>query len=255
MERPSGVLVTRSRAQAGRLSDALRARGLEPIELATIAFRAIDESAAELGRVDTASVDDIVFTSANGVRFMTQALAASGREVGDFGGARVSVAGPATAKAAEAAGWHVDLVPPRYVAESLVEAMIAAGVAGRRVLFPRARHARELLPNALRAAGADVQVAPVYESYVPPAAATTLAALRCEDITCLAFASSQTVRNFADAAEVAGRQDLREVPVAAIGPVTGAAAQALGLDVVVTPTRSTIVDFADAISAWHSASS
>ncbi len=82
---------------------------------------------------------------------------------------QVAAVGAATAAAAREAGWNVAVVPGTYVAESLVAAL-AGEVAGKRVLLARAEVARDVIPEALRAAGAVVDVVDAYRNVVPEAA-------------------------------------------------------------------------------------
>lgn len=88
-------------------------------------------------------------------------------------------------------------MPERYVAESVVEGLLQRGVAGQRVLLPRAREAREVLPEELRKAGALVDVLPAYET-VPAATRRedVLERLEAGRIHCVTFGSSSTVENF-----------------------------------------------------------
>ena len=85
--------------------------------------------------------------------------------------------GEATAAAAREAGWNVALVPESYVAESLVTHAGGEIGAGNRVLLARAAVARDVIPDALRAAGAIVDVVDAYRNVMPEG--TAGAATRC----------------------------------------------------------------------------
>ena len=152
------IVITRSREQASELVRRLEDLGAEPIVAPSIriapleSFEALDRAAAEVGGFDW-----VVFTSANGVdHFMARLLAGAG-DVRDLKGVRVCTIGPSTAARVERYGIKVDLTPPEYRAEAVIEALKArTPLAGLKFLLPRADIAREVLPTGLRAEGAEV---------------------------------------------------------------------------------------------------
>ena len=93
-------------------------------------------------------------------------LAAAGRDARALAGARVAAIGPGTAGALREHGVIADVVPERFVAEGLVEAL--ADVPVRRALVARAAEARDVLPDALRERGAEVDVVALYETVAEP---------------------------------------------------------------------------------------
>src|SRR5687768_8647624 len=160
------VVVTRARTQAGELSAALEKLGAEVHEFPTIEIGPPDD----FGPLDAAirdldSFGLIVFTSVNGVEAFLKRLQFHGFDLRAIPrDAKVAAIGPATAQRIEQAGLRVDVVPEVYRAEALIEALDAHPLAGERVLIPRAKVAREVLPEKLREAGAEVVVLPAYES-------------------------------------------------------------------------------------------
>ena len=85
-------------------------------------------------------------------------------------GATVAAVGPGTAAALREAGIVADVVAERSVAEGLLAAL-PGGLAGVRALVARAEEARDTLPEGLRAAGAEVDVVPLYRTRRGPAPA------------------------------------------------------------------------------------
>ena len=144
--------------------------------------------------------DWIVFTSANGVAFFV-------RRARELPGIRppdrlprVCAIGPGTAAAAAAAGFPPDLVPEEFVAEGVFEALVrrcggAPGLRGKRILLPRAEHAREFLPEALARAGARVDVVPCYRTERGAVPAAILDRVREKRPDLLVFTSASTIRN------------------------------------------------------------
>src|SRR5207253_1579265 len=129
-------------------------------ELPAITIEPLDFVLPELDRYAW-----LVFTSANGARlFFDRGLAASGLDARALAAARVAAIGPGTAEVLAARGIAADLVPERFVAESLVEAFPPPTSTEERVLLSRAANARDVLPQGLRSLGYEVEVLPVYRT-------------------------------------------------------------------------------------------
>jgi uroporphyrinogen III methyltransferase/synthase len=227
------ILVTRAREQASALSNLLRAQGAEPVEFPVIRIAPV----ADTRELDAALCQNpspyswIVFTSANAVRVIHKRLDALGLDARAFGKARIAAIGPATADALRAIGLRADFVPSRFVAEAVAEEWPEREMVGHHVLLPRAKDARELLPNRLREMGAVVDVVTAYEAVMDAEAAKEIRAqLHAGAIHAVTFTSSSTVRNFV---ESIGRECipelLRKTKVACIGPITAQAARELGI--------------------------
>jgi uroporphyrinogen III methyltransferase/synthase len=233
------VIVTRARAQASTLSAELRALGAEVIEAPAIRIEPLDPAplARALGRLST--YQWAIFTSQNAVELAWGALRRLGGDARTFAGVKVAAVGPATADALLARGLAVDVVPERYAAEGLIDALRArSDVRGARVLFARADGARELLPAALREMGAEVEEVPVYRSVPDPEGSEAArAALRDGQVDLVTFTSGSTVRFFVDAV---GVEAARRARIASIGPITSDAARSLGLTVDVEAAEATI---------------
>jgi uroporphyrinogen-III synthase len=243
------VLVTRTRAQAGELVQQLRALGAVPIVIPTIdivppadAYTALDAALRELPRFDW-----VVFTSVNGVRHVWQRLAALGLAGPALTSVHVAAIGPATAAALRAQQVHVALVPERYVAEALLEAI--PHPAGQRFLLPRAAGSRDLLRTGLEAAGAEVVEVHAYQTVAAALSSEALAALDT-GVDILTFTSSSTVRHFCTQVGPAqARRLATQARVVAIGPITAATAQELGLRVDAVANEYTIAGLLDALIA------
>lgn len=233
------IVVTRSREQASSLAAALTDLGAEVAEVPTIAIADPVDGGAALaaaaGRLHT--YDWVALTSVNAV----ERLHAHLRDARAFGPARVAVVGTATAEALAAVNIVADLVPERFVAESLVDAFPDAPAPGGRVLLPQSAGARPVLVEGLRAKGWIVDVVEAYRT-VPgtPSAAALAAASAADAIT---FTSSSTVTGFL---AVAGIEALPPV-VVSIGPVTSATAREHGLAVDVEAEPSTVAGLVDAV--------
>jgi len=221
------VVVTRARAQASGLAAALRGLGAEVVELPAIRIEPRIESSDVRGAIDAiGSYALVCLTSPNGVRLLFEAMREGGSDARALANATVAAIGPGTARALAANGIAADIVPEKFVAEALVEALVDIEISGRKVLVARAAEARDVLPDALRERGAEVDVVALYETVREEPDAEAIDAARSADY--VTFTSSSTVRNLTEAL---GDRFPHEARVVSIGPVTSDAARAAGLDV------------------------
>lgn len=246
------VAVTRQADPADRLARLIREAGGEPIVEPLIRIEP-PADAAPLARAAraVADYDWIVFTSANAVAALVDAAEAGGGEVVGFGRARVAAVGPATAAAAQSAGFAVGAVPAAQVGESVAAAMIEAGLrAGEAVLWPRAVGARDALLERLKAAGASVDAIDAYRTIGDAEAGARLAdAVRAGRVDALTFTSPSAVRAFVSGAAAKGGLPEHRAVVAVIGPVTAASARRWALKVDVEPAEHTLEAMVAALAA------
>ena len=227
------VIVTRARAQASGFARRLRELGAEALELPAIRIEprldtaAVREAAAAIGVYEL-----VCLTSPNGVRLLFEAMAAAGLDARALAGATVAAIGPGTARALAERGVLADVVPERFVAEGLIEALAGFELGGQRVLLARAAEARDVLPEWLREQGAELDVVALYETVREEVSEEAVAA--APDADYVTFTSSSTVTNLT--AALGGRFP-RGARVVSIGPVTTEAAVAAGLDVDVEAQR------------------
>ncbi|MGI8903945.1 MAG: uroporphyrinogen-III C-methyltransferase [Solirubrobacteraceae bacterium] len=262
-ERPSlaglTVAVTRARAQASGLVSRLRALGAQVLQAPAIRIVALEGPAPDLGRYDL-----VCLTSPNGVRFLFERLAEAGLDARALAGARVAAIGPGTAAALCEHGISADVVPERFLAEGLVQALV--GVPVKRALIARAAQARDVLPVALRERGAEVDELALYETVAEPLSEAQRQALAGADY--VTFTSASTVHFLLDGLAgldapgvlgesggvqdrsagggVLGRSDARLV---SIGPITSAALRERGLKPDVEAGRHDIDGVVEALLA------
>jgi uroporphyrinogen III methyltransferase / synthase len=230
------VVVTRARAQASGLAATLRDLGAEVVELPAIRIEPRienDELRSAVERIGEYSL--LCLTSPNGVRLLFKAMDKAGLDTRALAGVTVAAIGPGTARALAKRGVAADIVPERFVAESLVESLQTVEVEGKRVLVARAADARDVIPEWLGDRGARVDVVALYETVreEPDDAAVEAA----QDADYVTFTSSSTVRNLAEAL---GDHFPRKARIVSIGPVTSEAARDAGLEVDVEAERHDI---------------
>ena len=239
------VAVTRARAQASGLAARLRSLGAEVVETPAIRIEPrpvegeVETMAAEIGEYAV-----VIVTSPNGATLLMDALATTARDARALAGATVAAIGPGTARELERHGIRPDVVPPRSVAESLVEALADVHVEGRRVLVARAAEARDVLPEALSERGARVDVVALYDTIAEPLDDAQIEALAAADY--VTFTSSSTVQFLLDA--VGSPDGLpADGRLVSIGPVTSATAREHGLTVHVEAQRHDIDGLVEAL--------
>jgi uroporphyrinogen III methyltransferase/synthase len=248
------IVVPRAREQASELVARLAALGAATVEVPAIAIAAPADGGAALAaavdRLAAGAYDWLVLTSPNGARRLLAALRAAGRDARALGSTRLAAIGPGTADVLAAANLVADLVPPRFVAESLLASFPGTGdgdVATGRVLLARAAVARDVLPEGLAERGWKVDVVEAYRT--EPAPLDERAAAALADAEIVTFTSSSTVTNFL---ATAGGGAMPPV-VAAIGPVTAATARGHGLTVDVEAEVHSLDGLVDALCAWAAA--
>ena len=222
------IIVTRPEHQADVLADRLADEGADVLIQPAIEICgpsdlvAVDRSIAEI-----ADYAWVVFSSANGVRHYLDRMLHCGRDLRVLGGVKLACIGPGTAQALSRYFLAADLIPERFQAESLAEAL-SERVAGRRVLLVRASRGREVLAQQLVAAGGRVDQVVAYVSrdaqQVDP---TIRKRLRQGQIDWVTVTSSAIARSLA---HLFG-EDLRHARLVSISPITTATLAELGYQV------------------------
>ncbi len=230
------VAVTRARAQASGLVERLARLGASVVEAPAIRIVPRDGPAPDVGGYDL-----VCLTSPNGVRLLFSRLEAAGLDARAFAGARLAAIGPGTASALREHGVIADVVPERFVAEGLVDAL--ADVPVTRALVARAAEARDVLPDALRERGAEVDVLTLYETVAEPLREDRLAAVGDADY--VTFTSSSTVRFFLQSVGKGG--SVLRARLVSIGPVTSATLREHGLEPDVEASRHDIDGLVEAL--------
>jgi len=244
-----GVVVTRAREQASDLADVLKNMGACVYEFPTITVEPLDDyEEVEKAILTLGGVDWLIFTSVNGVKHFWNQLGEIGLDTRALGGLSVAAIGPATADELKLRGVTPDFVPPKYVAEEVVAGLLERGIAGKNVLIPRAKVAREVLPEELVKAGAHVRILPVYETRLTQQdPAEIVEALAKGKIQAITFTSSSTVENFFTLLKPDTLRQYPDVKIACIGPVTAKTLARFGFTANIQPEDYTIPGLAQAL--------
>ncbi|HYW32374.1 MAG TPA: uroporphyrinogen-III synthase [Gemmatimonas sp.] len=232
------IAVTRAGDRGSPLAAQLRAVGATVHEVPLTRIETLPGDALAAAVRELHRYQWILLTSVNAVEHLDRALTtAAHRDILRM--RKVAVVGPATAAAAETRGWTPTLVPERFLADALVDAMaVRDDVDGARMLYPAAEGARDVLPAGLTALGAVVDVVPVYRSAPDPDGCARIRALALAgELDLVTVAAPSAVDALLDALPA---EHARRLPVACIGPVTAKAARAAGFPVRVESGAPTV---------------
>jgi uroporphyrinogen III methyltransferase/synthase len=247
------IAVTRTRDKASELVKLLRELGADAFELPTIRIEAIQKKEEREAFAEAVTgahqYDWIVFTSPNGVTAFFEAFYLHHQDARSLGAARIAAIGPGTAKKIEEYRFSVDLIPPQFVAESLLEELKKVNVENLRILLPRASGAREFLAIALEDLGAIVDDVPVYNT-VPEIdhEGGALQRFCSEEVDMITFTSGSTAEHFLTLLKSMGSSFPANCATASIGPVTSGVMQELGIPVSVEAEEHDIPGLVEAIA-------
>jgi uroporphyrinogen-III synthase len=248
------ILVTRAVQQAGKLSGGLTALGAESVEVPVLEVRApdsyepLDSAIKKLKQFNW-----LILTSANTVQAVAARCALLGVEFSEIELLKVAAVGSATAEAARKAGFRVTAMPEHYHSEGLVavlsDAALGNSVQGKKVLLVRAKVARDVIPEGLTAAGAQMTVVDAYQIALPDGSKELLAGALLTGLDAATFTSSSSVRNLAEVAREAGIDfPLAGVRGISIGPVTSATMREFGWEPAAEAAVSDLPSLIEAVT-------
>ena len=248
------IVITRAREQAGELVDRLLDLGAECIECPTIKISPPDDLKPLDRVIETLlSYDWLIFSSVNAVNFFFDRLFAKEKDVRALTNLQIAAIGPATAARLFDFGLKSDIVPESYRAESVVKAFANVDINGKKILLPRAKEARSVLPKELSKMGAVVDDITAYcTKAVYDDADDLLTQLKRRAVDMITFTSSSTVKNFHTLFPSEELEDLmKDVTIASIGPITADTARELGFDVHIVAESYTIPGLCQAIQEYY----
>jgi len=240
------IIVTRAPEQAHDLTQALERLGAEVRVLPLVSFappedwQKLDE---ELRRLDW--FDAILFLSRNAVKYIFDRCAQLGIKCEMLASPTrfIAAVGPATAQALKEKGIRVNYVAEKGTGEALAREL-SDSLSGRRVLLPRSDRGDERVPQALRAAGADVTEVVAYRTVAPEDFDRAMFA----GADAMIFASPSAFENLRAAIGAAETERLSpSVDFVAIGPTTARMIRESGARVAVQAEDASAEGLARAI--------
>ncbi len=246
------IIVTRTREQASKLVEKLEDLGADCYEIPTIKIEPIKDEKITETLNQISRYDWIVFTSQNGVSVFFKHLWKLSKDLRALGKSKIAVIGKATKKALEAFGVFPEVFPQKdYTQEGLVSAFSNLDIRGKLILIPRAKEARDVLPEKLKEFGAKVEVLPIYETKPCEESKEELKKALEEGIDIITFTSSSTVKNFFKLLDKNWEGALKNAVFASIGPITSETLRKFGFEPHIEAEEYTIEGLVRAIKDFY----
>lgn len=223
-----------------KLREALERKGAEVVAAMSTE---VEELAFPLQEVLEGVPKWLVFTSANGVRTFFDRIKAEGRDIRSLAPHRFAVIGRPTGRVLAEYGINADLCPERYTSMDLAELLAENARKDEEIVLLRAANATPALPEALRADGFRVREVHIY-SVIPDEASEEEMRGTAARIDYLTFSSAGGARLWMET-----RKGIPEgVRPVAIGPVTAAEMERLGIRDFITARKADAESIAEAIT-------
>jgi len=248
------IVITRARAQASDLVSKLSKLGALCIEIPTIQIVPPEDTAPLKKSIENIKdYDWLVFTSVNGVKFFFDVLFDMGHDVRVLGHLKFACIGPVTKEMLKSYSIISDILPKTYRAESVIDAFSTVEIKNKKVLLPRAKQARTILPEELTKMGAQVDDVVAYETRLNSDGKKELISLlEDNEIDAITFTSSSTVSNFMSQLEPKNAKKLlKNVVIASIGPITSDTARSLDIEPDIEAKEFTIQGLVNSLLAYY----
>ncbi len=245
------ILITRSRESARKSFLQLESLVERVIYFPTIVTEAIELSSETSNLLKNVSdYDYLIFTSANGVKFFSNIIKEINKPIN--GRLRVAAVGNKTARAVESYGLGVDIIPEKYSAEGLLEALNGEEISGKKILIPASENSRETLKKGLHERGADVDFIPIYKSVTRIVSEDDedFKIIKADKPEIFVFTSPSSVRGFIEIFSIENPSEFfGDSILIGIGDVTEQYLSKLKLINMLTPEKFTLEGIADLVKS------
>lgn len=236
------VFLTRPANRASSLALRLQELGAEVVAFPSMETVPIPDSPAIAQFLQRlTNYDWMAFTSVTGVECVWNLLNVHRIDIRSLSRVRFAAIGSATKEALEQRGIRVNLLPARYDARALAEALVEVLSPGERIALPRAQEGSPALTQVLSKAGVPFDDIPVYRTNPR----SPLPIPRRENDVAV-FTSASTVRGF-----VQGMTDVAGLPALCIGEQTAQEARRHGMEAIVAK-QATMEALVEALLTFHS---
>ena len=248
------ILTTRAAGQSSQFTQLLQQQGATVIEVPALeiypptSWAALDEAIAQLHTFQW-----LILTSVNAVDYFLERLILQGNSA--MADLKIAVVGQKTAARLMQQGVTPNFIPPSFVADSLVESFPdRLHLSQMKILFPRVETGgREVLVKEFTECGAEVVEVAAYQSGCAQAIAPqVLEALTHGKVDMVTFASSKTVKCFAQMVKNAlpDWHLSQTIAIASIGPQTSTSCRELFGRVDIEASEYTLEGLTQAIVTW-----
>jgi uroporphyrinogen III methyltransferase/synthase len=246
------IVITRPGAQADSFAERITELGGVPVRFPTIEIikeKNLDKLYKAFENIS--GFDWVIFTSVNAVDIFFDELEGQGLDARVLKGIKICSIGPNTDKKLRQRGGYSSIVPNKYCANGIIDALKEKLQPGGKVLLPRARGAGNILSEGLSSLGAEVEEIWIYKSAVPSVIENrSVQKIINGDVDVITFTSSSTVINFVD---IIGKENIKKIAsathIACIGPVTSDTARSSGFTVNIEAEQYTIDGLLEAMAS------
>ncbi len=239
------IVVTRTRKQASKLSEKLKRYGAEVIEFPTIVIERGPETNFLKDKINELNTYKwIVFTSQNAVNIFFDTMKEMKLDTRSLGNAKIAVIGSATGDELGKYGIVPDIVPEKFVAESLLESFKDEDLKDVKILLPCSEQARLTLKEGLESMGAVVDRVHIYRAEKPDYTGSGILE-RINDADIVTFTSSSTALNFFSLVNETNAVK------ASIGPITSKTIKELGHSVDLEAEDYTVDGLVEAMIRFY----
>jgi uroporphyrinogen III methyltransferase/synthase len=247
------IVVTRDADSNADFAAKIIAKGGNPIEFTTIKIKPLTQTNTFLQTLaKIAEYDWLIFTSANSVTVLFDALQKLDKDARVFASAKIAAIGSETAAKLSEFAIIADFVPNVFTSKELGKQLISfTNLQNKKVLLLRSQLASNELSELLDSAGAEVDNVPVYTiATIKNKCSPMLEKIEKGKIDWLTFASPSSVKAFFEQipADVVNSSNTR---IASIGPVTSEQLKTLGLKVDTQAFEYTADGLLDAIEKMY----
>lgn len=215
------IVVTRARTQSSGLVEVIEELGGEAIEVPAIKIKnIIPNEQLDEGIYALKKYSYIIFTSTNGVKVFFERLFELGFDSRALAGIKIVAIGKATSGELNNYSLCADIVPKKFVSESIVEELREKLMPEDNILIPRAKEARSYLIDELSKLCSVTEIS-TYETLLEDTEKEYLFELLYKNkLDYITFTSSSTVHNFMLMLKKDNINLLEQVKLVSIGPIT-----------------------------------
>ncbi|MDM5298956.1 uroporphyrinogen-III synthase [Bacillus pumilus] len=191
------VLVTRSERQAGVFQQKIEALNGHAVSTSLIRFEpTLTKEHAKAFLKDLETSDWLVFTSVNGASFFLTYMQDHQLHT-SLSHLKVAAVGEKTSAYLKQRGFKVDVVPERFIAEELADALMEHVLPGERIFVAKGHLSRDVVKQTLIPLGIEVKEWILYETIKDEQGIAALQlAMRRQSFDFITFTSSSTVHSF-----------------------------------------------------------
>ena len=225
------LVVTRARKNSSSLVEKIYENGGEAIEIPTIEIKSIKNKKNNIILEKSEQYDWLVFTSVNGVEEFFEQYLELKKDLRCLGNASIAAIGSETARSILKRGLKVDLVPKKFIAESLIQEFKDRKIKNKKILVPRASNARKILIEGLSKLNNDVRELCIYKSVLPSTKLQNQIKEKiiANDVFGVTFTSSSTVENFFKFLDPKEVKKEKNIKYYCIGPITAKTLKTYGI--------------------------